>query len=120
MTGRCVLKYRRVSPKKARLVAELIKGKSVPEARAILAVTPKGSARVFQKALSAAAAACKEKSGGEINEDGMVVSAVRVDQGPTWRILKPAIKPVRFGGYSTIKRRTSHIIVEVRSEEASE
>jgi len=120
MTGRCVLKYRRVSPKKARLVAELIKGKSVPEARAILAITPKRSAVLFQKALSAAAAACKGKSGGEASEETMVVSDVRVDQGPSWKILKPAIKPMRFGGYSVIKRRTSHIIVEVRSEEATE
>ncbi|MGB9590574.1 MAG: 50S ribosomal protein L22 [candidate division WOR-3 bacterium] len=119
MTGRCVLKYRRVSPKKARLVAELIKGKSVPEARAILTITLKRSAPIFQKALSAAAAACKAKSGGGANEDDMVVSSVRVEQGPTWRIFKPAIKPLRFGGYSTIKRRTSHIIVEVTNEEES-
>ncbi len=119
MTGRCILKYRRVSPKKARLVAELIKGKSVPEARAILAITPKRSARIFQKALSAAAAACKGKSEGGVNENEMV-SVVRVDQGPSWRILKPAIKPLRFGGYSAIRRRTSHIIIEVKTEEATE
>jgi len=120
MTGRCVLKYRRVSPRKARLVAELIKGKSVPEARAILAITPKRSATIFRKALSAAAAACKGKSEGGVSEEEMVVSDARVDQGPTWKILKPAIKPLRFGGYSAIKRRTSHIIVEVRNEEAEE
>jgi len=120
MTGRCVLKYRRVSPKKARLVAELIKGKSVPEARAILAITPKRSAGFFRKALSAAVAACKEKSLRELSEDAMVVSDVRVEQGPSWKILKPAIKPMRFGGYSIIRRRTSHIIVEVRSEEVTD
>ncbi|MEO0139996.1 MAG: 50S ribosomal protein L22 [candidate division WOR-3 bacterium] len=117
MTGRCVLRYRRVSPKKARLLAELIKGKPVSEAKALLSVTPKRSARIFLKAISAAVSSCREKSGEKLDEGEMVISDVRVDQGPSWRILKPAIKPLRFGGYSTIRRRTSHITVEVRYEE---
>ncbi len=117
MTGKCVLRARRVSPKKAKLVADLIRGKTVAEARAILQFTPKKSARFFLKALNAAVASYNqraENAGLEPKpEEELVVSLAKVDPGPTWRVLKPAIKPMRFGGYSTMKRRTSHIWVEV-------
>ncbi len=111
-TGRCVLKYRRVSPTKARLLADLIRGKSVSEARVILALSTKRAKEHLSKALSAAVASYKQKV-GDFDEDNLVVSKVVINPGPTWRIVKPGIKPMRFGGYNLIKRRTSHITVEV-------
>ena len=115
-TGRCVLRYRRVSPTKARLLADLIRGKSVPEARAVLSLSAKRAREHFAKALSAAVASYRGKV-GDVDEENLVVSKVLVDPGPTWRIVKPGIKPMRFGGYNLIKRRTSHITVEVSPRE---
>jgi len=119
-TGRCTLKYRRVSPRKARLIADLIRGKSVPEARAILTLSTKRVTVHFQKALGAALASYKQKAGEAVEEEVLFISRVQVEQGPTWKLVLPAGKPMRFGGYNLIKRRTSHITVEVSPREETE
>lgn len=111
--GRSYLKYIRLSPKKAKLVADAIRGKSVYEAKHILRFIRKRSAIWFNKALSGAIASYKEKTGNSDIDEASLIVYTKVEQGPSWRILKPAIKPMRFGGYSTFKRKTSHILLEV-------
>ena len=83
---RAQAKWVRTSPRKARLVAEHIRGRSVPEARAVLAFTPRAAARDMEKVLRSAVANA-EANHGLIGED-LVVSAAYVDEGPTlkrWR-----------------------------------
>ncbi len=117
VVGKAYLKYIRLSPKKAKLVADLIRGKTAYEALNILKFTNKRSSHWFLKALNSAIASYKNKAGSNaVSESDLIVYA-KVDKGPTWRILKPAVKPMRFGGYSTFKRRLSHITVEVVSYE---
>ncbi|MCS7245571.1 MAG: 50S ribosomal protein L22 [candidate division WOR-3 bacterium] len=111
--GKSYLKYIRLSPKKAKLVADAIRGKSVYEVKNILKFIRKRAAVWFSKALSGAIASYKEKTGNSDIDESNILVYTEVKQGPTWRILKPAIKPMRFGGYSTFKRRTSHILLEV-------
>ncbi|MEO0202668.1 MAG: 50S ribosomal protein L22 [candidate division WOR-3 bacterium] len=113
VVGKAYLKYIRLSPKKAKLVADIIRGRTVYEALNILRFTRKRASYWFLKALKSAIASYKNKTGNNAIDETELMVYAKVDQGPTWRILKPAVKPMRFGGYSTFKRRTSHITVEV-------
>jgi len=83
---RAEAKWVRVSPRKARLVAEHIRGRSVPEARTILAFTQRAAAREIQKVLRSAVS--NAESNHDLVGDELVVSAAYVDEGPTikrWR-----------------------------------
>ncbi|MEO0150786.1 MAG: 50S ribosomal protein L22 [candidate division WOR-3 bacterium] len=113
VVGKAYLKYIRISPKKAKLVADIIRGKTAYEALNILRFTRKRPAYWFLKALKSAIASYRNKTGSNAIDETELMVYAKVDQGPSWRILKPAVKPMRFGGYSTFKRRTSHITVEV-------
>jgi large subunit ribosomal protein L22 len=109
-TGRDVraeAKWVRVSPRKARLVTEHIRGRSVPEARTVLAFTPRAAAREIEKVLRSAVANA-EANHGLIGDD-LVVSAAFVDEGPT---LKRGRARAR-GRFARIHKRTCHITVRL-------
>jgi large subunit ribosomal protein L22 len=81
-----VAKWVRMSPRKARLVAEHIRGRSVPEARTVLAFTPRAAARELEKVLRSAVA--NAEANHNLVGDDLVVSAAFVDEGPVmkrWR-----------------------------------
>ncbi len=110
---RAVEKYMRMSPRKVRLVLELIRGKQVDEALGILSMTPKGASTAVSKALKSAAANAENNYG--LARDDLYISTVYADKGPSrrWRKIgaRSRIKP--------IERRTTHITVGV-SEKGSE
>ena len=115
MSASAFLKNYRVSPRKARLVADQIRGKGVEEALVILDLSPKGFARALAKLVRSALANAQEKNSRDkagIDVDNLVVGTIHVDQGPSmWRINSRA-----QGRAAWIQRRTSHVRI-VLSEE---
>jgi large subunit ribosomal protein L22 len=104
-----VAKFVRVSPRKARLVADHIRGRSVPEARAILAFTPRAAAREVEKVLRSAVANAESNPNLHWNGDDLYVSAVFVDDGPTLKRWRARAR----GRVNRIFKRTCHITVRV-------
>ena len=102
---RATAKYIRVSPRKARLVADLVRGKSVPEARAILAFATRDAAVPVGKVLNSAAANADNNHG--LRSDELVLAHVSVDPGPTNKRFRPRAK----GSASPIMKRTCHITI---------
>jgi len=100
----------RVSPRKARLLADEIRGKGVEEALTILDLSPKRFARPLAKLVRSALANAEEKNSRDkagIDVDNLVVGTIAVDQGSRmWRI-----RPRAQGRASWIQRRTSHVEV---------
>jgi len=107
------IKYLKVSPRKMRRVAELIKGKPVEEALNILNYTPKMAAHHLAKTVkSAAANAISSVGTGKLKAEDLAVTKVMVDQAPT-------AKRVRFqsmGRVFRIRKRYCHLMVEVEGE----
>jgi len=104
-----VAKVVRVSARKARLVADHIRGRSVPEARSILAFTPRAAAREVEKVLKSAIANAETNPNLRWNGDDLYVSAVYVDEGPTLKRWRARAR----GRVTSIKKRTCHITVKV-------
>ncbi len=98
-------KYVRVSPRKARLVADLVRGKSVPDARAILAFATRDAAVPVRKVLESAAANADNNHG--MRSDELVLQHVTVDPGPTIKRFRPRAR----GSASSIMKRTCHITI---------
>jgi len=104
-----VAKFVRVSPRKARLVADHIRGRSVPEARAILAFTPRAAAREVEKVLRSAVANAESNPNRHWNGDDLYVKAVFVDEGPTIKRWRARAR----GRVNRILKRTCHITVRL-------
>jgi large subunit ribosomal protein L22 len=109
---RAEAKWVRISPRKARLVAEHIRGRSVPEARTVLAFTQRAAAREIEKVLRSAVANA-EANHGLIGDD-LVVSAAYIDEGPTIKRWRPRAR----GRVNRIQKRTCHITIKVVQGEA--
>jgi len=104
---RAVAKWVRMSPRKARLVAEHIRGRSVPEARTVLAFTQRAAAREIEKVLRSAVANAEANHG--LNGDNLVVSAAYVDEGPVMKRWRARAR----GRVARIKKPTCHITVKL-------
>jgi large subunit ribosomal protein L22 len=105
MEARAIAKYLRISPRKVRLNADLIRGKRVEDALNLLTHTPKAGAKVVSKVVqSALANAGQDKS---IDVDTLFVKSIFVNQGPTLKRFRP--KPMGRAG--KIRKRTCHITV---------
>lgn len=98
-------KYIRISPRKARLVADLVRGLLVEKAINILRFTPNKGAGIVSKVLHSAVANANQRSG--VNIDSLRVSKIFVDEGPTWKRFMPRSQ----GRANKICKRTSHITV---------
>lgn len=107
METKAVARFIRVSPRKVRQVVDLIRGKKVDEALAILQFTPNMSAEPVTKVLQSAVANAEHNL--EMSTDDLYVTRVFVDQGPTLK----RIKPRAMGRADRIRKRTSHITVVV-------
>lgn len=97
----------RIAPRKVRLVVDLIRGKQVGEAVAILRHTPKAASPVVEKVLKSAVANAEHNYDLDINS--LVVYEVFVDEGPTLKRFRPRAQ----GRASAINKRTSHITLVV-------
>jgi ribosomal protein L22 len=110
---RAVAKWVRMSPRKARLVAEHIRGRSVPEARTVLAFTPRAAARELEKVLSSAVA--NAEANHNLVGDDLIVSAATVDEGPVLKRWRARAR----GRAVRIRKPTCHITVTLTQLEAS-
>jgi large subunit ribosomal protein L22 len=102
-------KYVHISPRKARLVVDHIRGRSVPEARTILAFSPRAAAKEIEKVLRSAIANAETHPELRWDGDECVVSAAFVDEGPTLKRWKARAR----GRVGRIHKRTCHITVKL-------
>ncbi|MEF2248225.1 MULTISPECIES: 50S ribosomal protein L22 [unclassified Paenibacillus] len=100
-------KFIRIAPRKAQLVADLIRGKQVGEAIAILRHTPKAASPILEKLLNSAIANAEHNFQMDVSK--LVVSQAFVNQGPTMKRFRPRA----MGRASRINKRTSHITLAV-------
>jgi ribosomal protein L22 len=108
---RAQAKYVRCAPRKARLVVDHIRGKSVGDARAILTHTPRAAARDVLKLLESAVA--NAENNHELDPDDLVIHKVYVDEGPTLKRYQPRA----LGRATRIRKRTSHMTIQLSPKE---
>jgi large subunit ribosomal protein L22 len=109
MEAKAVVRYVRMSPRKVRIVANMVRGKRVDDALGVLKLLPKKSAHVISKLVTSAAANAEDKSKGEGDVESLVIQSIQVDNGP---IIKRWM-PRAMGRANRIQSRTSHITVVV-------
>ena len=102
------LKYARISSRKVKIVADLIRGKKVDEALAIIKYTPKASSEVLEKLLNSAIA--NAENNHFMNRSNLYVAEIYANQGPTLKRIRPAAK----GSAVRIRKRTSHITIVLK------
>jgi len=105
--AKAISKFVRISPRKVRLVVDLVRGKKVNEALAILKYTPKGASEAVTKVVKSAAANAENNL--QMNRDELFVTACYVDQGPTLKRMSPRA----MGRADVIRKRSSHITIVV-------
>ena len=105
LEAKATLKYARISARKVKIVADLIRGKNVDEALAIVKFTPKASSEVIDKLLKSAIA--NAVNNHHMDETKLVISEIYANQGPTMKRILPRAK----GSADRIRKRTSHIKV---------
>ncbi len=105
--GKAITRFVKISPYKVRKVADLIRGKDVDSASAILKNTDKRASVFLVRTLESAIASAKQ--GGKIKQDGLYVSKITADDGPMMKRYRAAA----MGRATTIRKRTSHILIEV-------
>jgi ribosomal protein L22 len=98
-------KYVRVAPRKARLIADQVRGMHIEQARALLEFSPRGAAQDIQKLINSAAA--NAENNHDLVGDEMKISTITVDEGPTLRRFRPRA----LGRATPINKRTCHIAV---------
>jgi len=113
MEAKAVARYVRVSPRKARLLVDLIRGKSIADAQAILKFSPRAAAEIVEKVLNSAVANAEKNL--HLKADTLFVGATFVDEGPTLK----RIQPRAMGRAFRINKRTSHITVVVKQREGA-
>jgi large subunit ribosomal protein L22 len=111
METRAVAKYIRISPRKARLAVDLIRGKDFESATNLLRFTTNGGARVVEKVLASAGANAEKNL--HVKPSTMMVDECYVDEGPTLKRFRPRA----MGRASKIMKRTSHVTIVLRSTE---
>ncbi|HSB52015.1 MAG TPA: 50S ribosomal protein L22 [Dissulfurispiraceae bacterium] len=111
MESKAILKYARITPRKARRVVDLIRGKRAADALVSLRHMPYRGAHFVQKALKSAMANAEQKE-SHVDIDRLLVKTALVDQGPVMKRMEPRA----MGRANVIRKRTSHITI-VLSEE---
>ena len=105
MEAKAVARYIRISPQKARLVADVVRGLEVDKAITTLRFMPKKGAQILRKVIESAVANASQSQ--EIDVDTLYVKTISIDGGPTLK----RIRPRAMGRASRILKRTSHITV---------
>ncbi len=111
MEAKAIAKTVRIAPRKARLVADLVRGKNIKEAQAILMFTPRAASPIILKVLNSAVANAEHNL--ELNVDDLFVKEIYVNEGVRLKRLLPRAK----GQGDIIQKRTSHITVVVAEKE---
>lgn len=103
-------RYVRIAPRKARLIADQVRGLQIDKARALLQFSPRGAAQDIGKLIESAAA--NAENNHDLDADEMRVAEITVDEGPTLRRFRPRA----LGRATPINKRTSHIAVALSPE----
>ncbi len=106
--GRATLKYARISSRKVKIVLDLIKGKFLDEAYAILTYTPKAASEILKKLLKSAESNAVNNNG--LERDDLYITEAYANQGPTLKRITPRARGRAF----RIRKRTSHITLVVK------
>jgi len=110
MQTQAVLKFVRLSPQKARAVADLVRGKKVDDALNILKFNTRKSAKLIRKVLESAIANAENNHGADVDE--LKLQAIFIDEGPVLKRIMPRAK----GRADRIVKPTSHITIRVTDE----
>ena len=102
------LKNARISARKVKIVADLIRGKDAKEALAIVKFTPKASSEIIEKLLKSAIA--NAENNHDMKHENLYIAEIYANQGPTMKRIRPAAK----GSAVRIRKRTSHITIKLR------
>ena len=114
MEAQAVNRYISTSPRKMRLVIDLIRGKSVPEALHILHFSPKHASKVAEKVLRSAVSNLQNKDeGGRLEPEEIVVKRASVDGG----MMMKRISPAPMGRAFRIRKRSNHVTIVVAAKE---
>jgi large subunit ribosomal protein L22 len=105
---RASAQYLRVTPRKARLVVDHIRGRTVPEARTVLAFTPRAAAREIEKVLASAVANAEANHG--LIGDELVITSAYVDEGPVIKRWRARAR----GRVARIEKRTCHVTLRLQ------
>ncbi len=108
---RASARYVRIAPRKARLIADQVRGLHIEKARALLQFSPRGAAEDIHKLIDSAAA--NAENNHDLIGDEMKISSITVDEGPTLRRFRPRAQ----GRATPINKRTSHIAVALTPAE---
>ena len=108
--ARATLKFARISARKVKIVADLIRGKNVDEALSIVKITPKASSEIIEKLLKSAIA--NAENNHDMKHENLYVAEIYANQGPTLKRIRPAAK----GSAVRIRKRTSHITIVLRDD----
>ena len=111
MEAKATLKYARISARKVKIVADLIRGKNVDEALAILKFTPRGAADIIAKVVKSAKA--NAENNHEMDADKLYIASIVANQGPTIKRFMPRAQ----GRATMIRKRTSHIEVGLKERQ---
>ena len=114
-TVRAQARWVHSSARKARLVTDLIRGRSVPEARTILAFSNRAVAKDVEKVLRSAVANAESRSDLHWQGDDLVIVAAYADEGPTLKRWRARAR----GRVARIKKRTCHITIQVAQKESN-
>ena len=112
MECKAIARHIRIAPRKARMVVDLVRGKSVVQAQEILQFSTRDAAEPVLKCLNAAVASAAHEHG--LRATDLVIAEAFVDEGPTMKRFRPRAK----GRASRIRKRTCHITVVVATKEA--
>ena len=109
--AKAILRNARISARKVKIVADLIRTKNVDEALAIVKFTPKASSVIIEKLLKSAIANAENNNG--MTHDKLYVAEIYANQGPTMKRMRPAAK----GSAVRIRKRTSHITIVLKERD---
>ena len=111
LEAKAILRFARISSRKVKIVADLIRGKNVDEALAIVKFTPKASAEMLEKLLKSAIA--NAENNHSMTHSKLYVDQIFANQGPTLKRIRPAAK----GSAVRIRKRTSHITIVLKERD---
>jgi large subunit ribosomal protein L22 len=111
MEAKAIAKTVRIAPRKARLVADLVRGKNVVDALVILSATPKAASPLIKKVLQSAAA--NAINNHSMNEETLYIKEIMINEGPTLKRFRPKAKGIA----APILKRTSHINIVVAEKD---
>ena len=111
LEAKATLKYARISARKVKIVADLIRGKNVDEALAIVKYKPKAASEIIEKLLKSAIA--NAENNHSMAHEKLYIDEIYANQGPTLKRIRPAAK----GSAVRIRKRTSHITIVLKERD---